>query len=149
MSSPESLFKLANTLVMPFWLLLAVIPKQRWTILIVRSGGASCLFAAFYILCLAKAPSGFQWESFSTLGGLRQAFADDWLFLAGWIHYLAFDLYVGAKITKEHSAMGSSHISLLLKLFFTMMLGPVGLLIHKTHVWARTLFPRSTEGLQA
>ena len=149
MASPESLFQLANTLVLPFWLLLAIIPKHRLTIWIVRSGGASCLFAGLYILCLAKAPSGFNWESFSTLAGLRQAFGDNWLFLAGWIHYLAFDLYVGAKITSEHSAMGSSHIGLLFKLFFTMMLGPIGLMIHKSHVWVRTLFPRSTEGLQA
>ncbi len=147
MSSPEALFQLANTSVLPFWLLLAILPKNRWTILIVRSGGASCLIAAFYIFALSKASGGFPMEAFATLAGIRQAFGDEWLLLAGWIHYLAFDLYVGAKITSEHTAMGSSHIGLLVKLFFTLMLGPVGLFLHKVHVWIRTLYPRSTEGL--
>jgi hypothetical protein len=143
MSSPEALFQLANTLVLPFWLLLAIFPKNRWTRLIVVSGGASCLIAAFYIMALTKASSEFSLEAFATLSGIRQAFGDEWFLLAGWIHYLAFDLYVGAKIASEHTAMGSSHLGLVVKLFFTMMLGPIGLILHKVHVWIRGVLPHS------
>lgn len=147
MLNPEDLFKLANTMVLPFWLLLAVVPKNRWTIRIVQSGGASCLMAAFYIFALAKSSSEFGVDAFATLQGIRQAFGDDWVLLGGWMHYLAFDLYVGAKITSEHSAMGASHTTLLFKLLFTMMLGPIGLLLHKVHVWGRAFYARSPGAL--
>jgi len=138
MLNPETLFKWANIMVLPFWLLLAIVPKNRWTVLIVRSGGASCLMAVLYMFVLSKASTELALDALTTLQGIRQAFGDDWVLLGGWIHYLAFDLYVGAKITREHTAMGGSHPILLIKLLFTMMLGPVGLFLHKIHVWIRT-----------
>ncbi len=129
---PATLFKMANTLVLPFWLLLAIAPRSSVTGFLVRNGAVSCVFAAFYCFCLAKGSAALSLESFASLEGLRAAFANDWVFLGGWLHYLAFDLFVGAYISSEHSAAGGSRILLLIKLFFTFMLGPVGLLIHKT-----------------
>ena len=50
--------------------------------------------------------------------------------LAGWVHYLAFDLFVGAWIVATAPKYGIAHWLVLPCLFFTLMAGPVGLLLY-------------------
>jgi hypothetical protein len=49
--------------------------------------------------------------------------------LAGWIHYLAFDLFVGRWIASEADKMGISRLIQGPILFGTFMFGPLGLLV--------------------
>ena len=72
---------------------------------------------------------------FSSLAGVAQLFENRWLLLAGWVHYLAFDLFIGAWETRDAMARGLSRLWLAPCLLMTFMLGPIGLLMY--HV-ART-----------
>ena len=56
--------------------------------------------------------------------------------LAGWIHYLVFDLFVGAWEVRDAKRLGISHWFILPCLFFTLMLGPIGLLLYFILRWA-------------
>ena len=47
----------------------------------------------------------------------------------GWTHYLAFDLFVGLWIARDADAKGFSRLVQLPILFFTLMAGPIGLLL--------------------
>lgn len=67
--------------------------------------------------------------NFETLAGLRQLFLNDWALLAGWAHYLAFDLFVGAWIAREASLSGVSRWFMIPVLPLTFMFGPAGLLL--------------------
>lgn len=67
--------------------------------------------------------------SFETLAGVRQLFTNDWALLAGWVHYLAFDLFVGAWIAREVSLSGVSRWFMIPVLPLTFMFGPAGLLL--------------------
>ncbi len=67
--------------------------------------------------------------SFETLAGVRQLFTNDWALLAGWVHYLAFDLFVGAWIAREASRSGLSRLFMIPVLPLTFMFGPAGLLL--------------------
>jgi hypothetical protein len=66
---------------------------------------------------------------FSSLPAVRQLFADDWALLAGWIHYLAFDLFIGAWIARHTERAQLSRLILIPILPLTFLFGPVGLLL--------------------
>ena len=52
--------------------------------------------------------------------------------LVGWVHYLAFDLFVGAWEVRDAQRRSISHLYVVPCLLFTLMLGPVGLLAYLT-----------------
>ncbi|HET9241149.1 MAG TPA: ABA4-like family protein [Oligoflexus sp.] len=130
---PAAVFQIANTAVLPFWLMLGLIPRHRLTTVLVRSGAVSCVIAALYIISMLQG-AGMSPEGFGTLEGIRAIFQNDWYLLAAWLHYLAFDLYVGGTIAGHYVQHGGSRLVLALELFFTLMLGPVGLLLHKVRL---------------
>ena len=49
---------------------------------------------------------------------------------AGWLHYLAFDFWVGCWMLKDSQKKGIRHIFIILPMLFTFMLGPTGILIY-------------------
>ena len=55
---------------------------------------------------------------------------------AGWLHYLAFDFWVGTWIIKHSRKRKISHKIIVLPLLFTFMLGPVGVLIYSLFLLA-------------
>ena len=61
--------------------------------------------------------------------------------LAGWVHFLAFDLFVGAWITRTARAEGISHWLVLPCLVLTFLFGPAGFLAFTLLRWAVTLRP--------
>ena len=67
---------------------------------------------------------------FGSLAEVKALFGVDALLLAGWIHYLAFDLFVGAWIVRDAQKEWISHWLVLPCLFFTLMAGPFGLLLY-------------------
>src|SRR5262249_58093557 len=88
-----------------------------------------CLFASAYVIILALFfdPGGFA--NFSTLQGLASLQGSPWLLLAGWLHYLAFDLFVGAWQVRTARRDGMAHIAMVPSLILTFMVGPAGLLV--------------------
>ena len=52
------------------------------------------------------------------------------LLLAGWIHYLCFDLFIGAWEVRDSQANGIPHLVVIPCLIMTFMLGPIGLLFY-------------------
>ena len=125
--TPELLFQLANVFVLPGWMLLLVAPNARWTHRLVHSGGMSLLLAAAYLALLAlrfRAPL----SAFATLGGVAGLFANPWLLVTGWIHYLCFDLWIGSWITREGYARRMPRYRLVPCIVLTWVFGPVGLL---------------------
>jgi hypothetical protein len=55
--------------------------------------------------------------------------SDDWALLAGWVHYLAFDLFVGAVMALRMDRAGVGRLVQAPILLSTFMLGPLGFLI--------------------
>lgn len=129
--TPQLLFSVANTIVIPFWILLTIAPSGPLTRRLVQSGFTSALLSILYLVALAVSTSGDGNGGFGSLESVRTLFANDWALLAGWVHYLAFDLYIGSMIASEHVAANANRFFLVLKLAATFMLGPVGFLMHK------------------
>jgi hypothetical protein len=123
----EPVFGLANMFALAGWLLLIAAPRWRWTHRLVLSGWWSVALAVVYTVLVARffpqAEGGF-----GSIVEVRQLFASDALLTAGWVHYLAFDLYVGALQVKQAQRDQLSHLVLIPILIATFLLGPMGLL---------------------
>ncbi len=123
-------FSLANLAALCGWaLLISTLFSERlrapgWAI------AGRWLPAGFAIAYLALIVTSFGGGGggFDSLQSVRALFAEDRALLAGWLHYLAFDLFVGRWIAERGVARGRSPVLLIPAMLVTFLLGPVGLL---------------------
>jgi hypothetical protein len=85
------------------------------------------LLALVYLGLLAASWRGHA-GGFSSLHGVSELFSNHWLLLAGWVHYLAFDLFTGAWEVRDSASHGIPHWLVVPCLILTFLFGPVGLL---------------------
>ena len=137
--SAEQLFSIANTIALLSWLLLAVLPGRRWVTDVMTGKVIPMVFAGLYVVIVAMMLRGAE-GGFSTLSGVASLFANPWLLLAGWVHYLAFDLLIGTWEARDARERGLPHLLLIPCLVLTFMLGPAGWLLYMT---VRTLPTRN------
>ena len=126
--NPEQVFSLCNTLVLPGWLLLIIAPRWKWTDRII-TGVIVTLLAITYCYFIFKIFKPADFKSFGSLNGVMQLFTNEEAMLAGWIHYLAFDLMLGLFEVKNAQKHKLNHLFIIPCLIATFMLGPVGLLL--------------------
>jgi hypothetical protein len=125
----EQIFSIANVLSVLCWAALAVLPNRRWVTDVVAGKAAPALFAVAYVaIVIAVFPRADG--SFSTLAGVAQLFANPWLLLAGWLHYLAFDLLIGTWEARDSVERGVPRWLLVPSLFLTLMFGPMGWIMY-------------------
>ncbi|MEO5999106.1 MAG: ABA4-like family protein [Chitinophagaceae bacterium] len=126
---PEQLFSVCNSLAMVAWIILIFFSfwKKRDTYLFAI---VILLFALVYSWLIFSyiSPDGFK--NFNTLDGVSQLFSNKFLLLAGWVHYLAFDLLTGIYIVNNARKNRINHWVTAPALFFTFLLGPFGWLLY-------------------
>jgi hypothetical protein len=83
------------------------------------------LYTAIVVVQFPSAEGGF-----SSLSDVAALFGNPWVLLAGWIHYLAFDLLVGAWEARDSRERGISHLLLVPCLILTFLFGPAGWLLY-------------------
>ena len=98
--SPESIFSVANTIAMVGWLVLILLPRWRSVDQFII-GVIVTLFSIAYVFVLFRHFNFSDAQKFGTLQGVMELFTHPQLVLAGWIHYLAFDLMTGLFIVKK------------------------------------------------
>jgi hypothetical protein len=124
----EQIFSMASFLAMAGWLLLVILPKHHVAQLV--SGiTIPLVLSAGYLFLIAQHFNGAE-GGFSSLADVRTLFTRDELLLAGWIHYLAFDLFIGAWETRDAQRNGLPHLVVIPCLLMTFLLGPIGLLFY-------------------
>ena len=126
----DQLFGLANALPLVGWLALVLAPLAR-SRLVAAARVVAVVLAFGYVIGIAAAltASGGPMPDLTTLSSLAHAFSTPRVMLVGWVHYLAFDLWVGAWETEEAGRRGMPHAALVPCLVLTFLAGPVGLLL--------------------
>jgi hypothetical protein len=124
----DTLFSAANMLAMAGWLALLIVPRARWANWHLAGLALPALLAALYGVLLALHAPGAE-GGFSSLADVAALFATPGVLLAGWVHYLAFDLFIGAWICRRGTAEGVNPWLLRLCLPPTFLAGPIGLLL--------------------
>lgn len=124
----ERIFSIAGAIAMSGWLLLIFFPRQKIARLI--SGLVLPIaLSIFYLILIASNIRGAE-GGFGSLADVATLFQKQELLLAGWIHYLAFDLFIGAWETRDAQRHQIPHLVVLPCLVMTFMLGPIGLLFY-------------------
>ncbi|MEM6460433.1 MAG: ABA4-like family protein [Pseudomonadota bacterium] len=126
--TPGDYFSFAGAAAMTGWVILILGPRRFWWLNAVPLWIIPCLISALYAVLvlrwLSSAEGGF--DSLETVASL---FENEWALLAGWIHFLAFDLFVGAVMALRMDRVGVGRLVQAPILAATLMLGPLGFLI--------------------
>ena len=130
--TPETVFIVCNYGVIPAWILLAVAPSWVWTQRVVHQIWVPMLLGVVYLGAIAVSPPNPYGASFWTLSGVMLLFSNPYFALAGWVHYLVFDLFIGAWQVRDARRRSMPHLYVLPCLFLTLMAGPIGLLAYLT-----------------
>jgi hypothetical protein len=136
-------FKLANDAALIGWILLIFLPRWRWSARLVGPVLVPVLLAALYSF-LAVTQFGRSPGGFSSLTSVALLFQNRGMLLAGWVHYLAFDLFVGSWEVRDSQRVGIAHHLVVPCLVLTFFFGPAGWLLY---VLIRSL-ARRTVGIE-
>jgi len=126
--SAEQLFSTLNLMTMAAWLPLVFLPRLRWTATVLPVVVPS-LLAVVYVALVAATWAGSE-GGFSSLADVRALFDNPWMLVAGWTHYLAFDLFIGGWEVRDAQARGIPHLLVVPALLLTFLFGPAGLLLY-------------------
>lgn len=135
----EHVFQVANMAVIPGWALLIFLPRWKWTNAVVTALAVTlaAAYTAFFFRNFFAGQGGF-----ATLDSVRALFSQPVVMLVGWIHYLCFDLLIGAWEAREAARLNIPRLVTGPCLVLTLMLGPLGLL---AFLVARFLYSREWE----
>lgn len=116
-------------LVVPGWLLLVFVPRWKWSARII-AGVVIPLVLGLVYLYLVATHFGESGGGFGSLEQVSKLFQNPYALLAGWIHYLAFDLFIGSWEVRDAQRLGIHHLLVVPCLLLTFLLGPIGLLLY-------------------
>jgi len=130
----ENIYLIANWGVIPFWLLLILLPGHQITNFFVQSVIIPLLLAAGYAYLSynvyqdGNILGGF--ELYSGLDSLYSMFSNEALLLIFWLHFLAISLFTGAWIVRDSRKYFMPRIVTILTLVLTYFAGPIGLVFY-------------------
>jgi len=132
--NPGLIFQICGQLAMLGWLCLLLTPlwPRRVREYYPRLIGAICIpaiIAVVYTAVIVTHWSGHP-GGFNSLDAVMQLFTDRWLVLAGWVHYLAFDLFIGGWELSDSRERRIPHLAMVPILLLTFFFGPIGFLAY-------------------
>jgi len=135
--TPEQVFSIANSIAMAGWLILILGLRTRWAATLVSGVILPLLLAILYAVLVAV-HWGETSGGFGSLAAVAALFSNSWLLLAGWVHFLAFDLFIGRWQVRDARTHGVPIWTLVPCLVLTFLFGPAGLLTYFAVRFVRT-----------
>ena len=130
----EIIYLIANWGVIPFWLLLIVLPNHGVTNFFIQSIIIFLILAGAYAFVayniFLKGNIFDSLELYNGLDGLYSMFSNEAFLLIFWIHFLAISLFLGAWISRDSQKYLVPRFFVIISLILTYFTGPVGLLIY-------------------
>ncbi len=130
----ENIYLVANWGVIPFWLLLILMPQHQITNFFTQSIitplllGAGYAYLSYLIYLEGELLAGF--ELYDGLDGLYSMFANEALLLVFWLHFLAISLFAGSWIVRDSKRYFIPKIVTIPSLILTYFTGPIGLVVY-------------------
>ena len=115
--------------VVPGWLLLIFLPKWKFSTTFIASILIPGLLSIVYVYLISVHFWGID-GGFGSLAQVALLFENKYIVLAGWVHYLAFDLFIGSWEVRDGQQLGIPHILLIPCLILTFLFGPAGLFLY-------------------
>ena len=132
--SYENIYLMANWGVIPFWLLLIILPNHGVTNFFVQSIIAPLLLASAYVFVayniFLEGNILDSFELYRGLDGLYSMFSSEAFRLVFWLHFLSISLFLGAWISRDSQRYMVPRFFVIISLVLTYFTGPAGLLIY-------------------
>lgn len=125
--TPDTLFQIANPIALIGWAALIAAPYITRLSQVIAGLIIPLVMAVLYTALILVNFAGSN-GNFSSLAGVQALFTNPFNLLAGWVHYLAFDMLIGAWITRTAQAEKIPHLLILPCLALTFLFGPAGFL---------------------
>ncbi|MGF1494273.1 MAG: ABA4-like family protein [Microcoleaceae cyanobacterium] len=146
--TPDLIFNAANLFVLPFWVLMIVLPNWGVTRRVMASYIPFIPLAAayLYLFVIGITPESAAALSNPQLPDIARFFADETAAATGWVHFVVMDLFVGRYIYWEGQTKGIWTIHSLL---FCLFAGPLGVLSHILTTWITQQFSSKQASMAA
>ncbi|MXO84808.1 DUF4281 domain-containing protein [Altererythrobacter aurantiacus] len=134
----EGVFSFCNLLALACWIALVALPRRPFVLKAIFAGGVGLLSLAYTTLAIGLFSGAFDPVrdvgsaavdlSDYSVDGLKNLFRSEGAIVIGWVHYLAFDLFVGIWLARDADRHRVSRLIQAPFLLLTFMAGPMGLL---------------------
>ncbi len=130
--TPSEVFSIVNTTALPMWLLMIVLPKWKVTRFLIDYKVIPLILAIVYAIYIIMAMLDGPAMDFGSLDAVMTLFTSENAVVAGWVHYLVFDMLVGMWMLDQNKGLKLHPIIMAPCLILTFMLGPIGFILFMT-----------------
>ncbi|WP_438423656.1 ABA4-like family protein [Aquimarina macrocephali] len=127
--TPTEVFSISSMIAMPMWILMILFPNWKATRFLIDFKVVPILLSFIYVFYIFKTIQIGGGIDFGSLTSVMALFTEENAVLAGWVHYLAFDLLVGMWMLDQNKGVKIHQLIMAPCLFATFMLGPIGFLL--------------------
>ena len=127
--TPTIVFSIASVIAMPMWVLMLFFSKWKVTQFLIDFKVIPLALAFIYAIYIFQTIQIGGMMDFGSLASIMALFTEKNALLAGWVHYLAFDLLVGMWMLDQNKELRINQLLMAPCLFLTFMLGPIGFLL--------------------
>ena len=119
---------------LPAWISLVFLPRWRHTktITLAIAVAYSVMYVMLAYVLFSKALFAIDPMAFSTTEGLSRMFAESTSVLAGWAHFIVFDLWTARYFVLDSGRANIPHLAVVPCILGCMFFGPLGLLTYVT-----------------
>ena len=131
----ENIFLWTNLGILPFWLMLIIIPNSKFTQFFINSIILPLILSAIYIYIiyqsiLLEEPILDIFKLYLSLEDLYTLFATENFLLLFWIHFVAINLFLGSWISRDGIKYNISRSLVFIPLILVYFIGPFGLFLY-------------------
>ncbi len=131
----ENIYLWTNFGLIPFWLMLIVIPNAKITRFFINSVILPLILSTAYIYIIYQAilldePILEVFKLYLSIDDLYTAFANESILLIFWLHFLAINLFLGSWISRDSVKYGISRGLAFFPLILVYFVGPLGLVLY-------------------
>ncbi len=122
-------FSIAGMITTPMWILMIFFPKWKVTNYLISFKIVPIILSFIYTIYIINTISINGMPDYGNLDSVMKLFTEENAVLAGWVHYLVFDLIIGMWILNASKKLNIHQLIIAPCLFATFMFGPVGFLL--------------------
>jgi len=131
----ENIYMWANLGILPFWIMLIIIPNSKVTQFFVNSIILPLILSTayvyiIYLTTLLDEPIFDIFRLFLSLDNLYAVFATESFLLIFWLHFLALNLFLGSWLSRDGIKYNMNRGLISVPLILVYFTGPLGLVLY-------------------
>ena len=131
----ENIYLWANFGILPFWIMLIIIPNSKVTQILINSVILPLILSVTYVYVIHQAilldePLFDIFKLYLSLDNLYTVFATESFLLVFWLHFLTLNLFLGSWVSRDGVKHNMSRSLVFFPLILIYFTGPLGLVLH-------------------